>query len=207
MTNPWLGIPYRDYERHMADPLVGQLALLNDITRRHLRQYKPQSLAIAGIGTGNGLEHVNPRITKKIYGIDINPEYLEVIRSRYADRLPGLQLFCLDLNSDCIPFSDAELVVAGLIYEYLDLPVAVTKTAQMLLSGGILAVVIQKSGKNSFVSPTSYKSLNALNNTHREVDDTELIRLLSENGIALKQRKNHLLNQGKILMALTFVKD
>ncbi|MFP4469155.1 MAG: class I SAM-dependent methyltransferase [Bacteroidales bacterium] len=202
MNHPWLSIPWQDYEQHMADPSVGQLQLLSRITKNLLDEYKPASLAILGIGTGNGLEHVSPEITPVVYGIDINPQYLEIVQQRYAAKMPGLQLITSDLNREDIPFDNADLVIAGLIFEYLDPQKAVEKIARCIGPSGIIASITQKTGKSTFVSPTKYESLKNLGAHHKDVDDNMLEQLFKQHGLTRIHRKQHPLQSGKLLIEL-----
>ena len=202
MENPWLSIPWQDYEQHMSDPSVGQLQLLSRITKDLLDEYEPSSLAIIGIGTGNGLEHVNPDITPVVYGVDINPGYIEIVRNRFTAKIPGLQLFTSDLNSEDIPFSDADLVIAGLIFEYLDPEKATGKIAHCIRPSGIIASITQKTGKSTFVSPTKYVSLKSLGTHHKDVDDQMLEQLFKQHGLTRIHRKQHHLQSGKSLIEL-----
>ena len=76
-TNPWLDIPLEDYERHMSHHLVGQSILLNSLTKKYLDETKPETAVFLGIAGGNGLEHIDTNITRSVYGIDINQDYLD----------------------------------------------------------------------------------------------------------------------------------
>ena len=87
--NPWLAIPWQDYEGHMISPEVGQLQLLSRRFGEALRRYRPASAAILGCATGNGLEHVDPAVTRTVVGLDVNPAHLAVARRRFADAIEG----------------------------------------------------------------------------------------------------------------------
>jgi len=73
MTNPWHTIQAEDYEGHMASPDVGQLQVLNKLFKTVLEEQRPVSVAILGCSTGNGFEHIDTAITRRVVGIDINP--------------------------------------------------------------------------------------------------------------------------------------
>ena len=75
--NPWLDIPPDDYENHMSSPEVQQLQALNTLFKKVLDTVRPSSLAVIGCTTGNGFEHIDTRVTKRIVGIDINAAGLE----------------------------------------------------------------------------------------------------------------------------------
>ena len=77
MKNPWEEISLSDYENHMKLDSVQQLQALNTLMKKQLNQYPAKSAMILGIAGGNGLEHVNSEKLEKVYGVDINTEYLK----------------------------------------------------------------------------------------------------------------------------------
>ena len=81
MTNPWLGIPLSDYEAHMALPEVAQAKLLADVFHSVLAARRPSSVAVIGCAGGNGFDRIDTSITKRVVGVDINPEYVDVKRT------------------------------------------------------------------------------------------------------------------------------
>ena len=56
MNNPWLTIPLKNYEGHMALPDVGQAKMLAIEFDELLRTYAPISAALIGCAGGNGFE-------------------------------------------------------------------------------------------------------------------------------------------------------
>lgn len=76
MNNPWEKVRLSDYENHMALDSVRQLQALNQMMKGQLNQYDVQSAMILGIAGGNGLEHIDVQKLHRVYGIDINKEYL-----------------------------------------------------------------------------------------------------------------------------------
>ena len=76
MSNPWKDISLSDYENHMALDSVQQLQAMNLMMKGQLNKYDIQSVMILGIAGGNGLEHVDVEKITKVYGVDINAEYL-----------------------------------------------------------------------------------------------------------------------------------
>ena len=76
MKNPWLSIPIDDYEGHMGSPAVAQLQPLSELFAGVLASSRPKSLAVFGCAAGNGFEHIDPSITERVVGVDINPAYL-----------------------------------------------------------------------------------------------------------------------------------
>ena len=77
----------------MNAPRVAQLDALADLFEETLWRCIPDSVAILGIAGGNGLSRIDPAVTTRIVGVDINPAYLEAVRNRFQARLP-LILHC-----------------------------------------------------------------------------------------------------------------
>ena len=117
-SNPWQNIPLEDYERHMSHRLVGQAILLNALTKKYLDEVKPETAIFLGIAGGNGLEHIDNRITKSVYGIDVNPEYLNAAFTRYKHNIASLQLLNLDIVKHSETICKADFIWAALIMEY-----------------------------------------------------------------------------------------
>src|SRR5581483_11213619 len=115
--DPWLNIPLDDYEAHMNAHAVGQLRVLSELFAEALASCRPESLAILGIAGGNGLEHVDPSVTRRVVGIDINPDYLDTLRQRHGARL-NLELHCCDLAQQSLMAEPVQLVHAALIFEH-----------------------------------------------------------------------------------------
>ena len=162
--NPWLSISATDYEGHMDSEMVGQLSVLNSIFESALRDTNPKSLAVLGCGTGNGFEHIDPQIVGTVLGIDINPEYLSVLRTRYEARLQKLELMCADLNAFVVTDDTFDLIYAALIFEYVDFESLLGRISKLLKSNGTLAIVLQlPSHESKMISDTHFTSLKALN--------------------------------------------
>lgn len=204
MDNPWLEIPGSDYEHHMHE--VGQAQLLNRLTRRYLHKFSPEIFVLAGCATGNGLEHVDNHVTKKIIAIDINPDYLQMVHKRFADKLNNLQILQLDIEKDDFTFDAVELFFAGLILEYVDQALVITKMSQSLSSDGKLVVVIQKSLASDFVTPTKYESLKRLADISHEVDELQLIESATRNGLFALEREEFPLSDKKSFVCFCFGK-
>ena len=83
MSNPWLAVPLAEYEQHMDSPEVQQLDALSDLFAQAIEHCRPQSVAVLGIAGGNGIDRINPAMTRRVIGLDLNPQYLETVRQRY----------------------------------------------------------------------------------------------------------------------------
>src|SRR5438132_888691 len=74
-----------DYEGHMGVWGVDQLGPLRTILADVYAQVRPARVAVLGCGTGNGLDVVDPALTRRVIGLDLNPEYLALAQERYPD--------------------------------------------------------------------------------------------------------------------------
>lgn len=114
-NNPWLSIPAADYEGHMGLPEVNQLSFLGDVFREALAKYDNHAIAYLGCATGNGLEYIHNQKTARLTAIDLNPEYLEILRNRFQCKIPGLEIVEADLNDYPGNRQLYSLIFAGLL--------------------------------------------------------------------------------------------
>ena len=201
-TNPWLKIPYSDYENHMAR--VGQSQILNQLTKANLEKYQPKSFALLGCSTGNGLEHVNSNITKTVYAIDINPVYLQQVKKRFSGKIGKLSTLQIDIQKEEFPFTNIDLFFVGLVLEYIEPESVLNKIIRTLSEEGILQIVIQRSKKTDFVTRTKYIALEKLSAISKEIEEYWLNEFLQQMRINLVERKEMVLNQNKSLISLTY---
>jgi SAM-dependent methyltransferase len=196
-VNPWLSIPASDYEAHMSSPAVGQLQYLSRVFRELLVELQPNSVAVLGCATGNGFEHIRPAM-QPVIGVDINPAYLDILRSRFGDRLPGLKLLCADMERCALESRSLDLVHCALVLEYVRPVVAIENAAAWLKPEGVLSVVLQLPSEDSGpVTATPYTSLRALESTMKLVNP-ELVRDLAlRQGLRLKRSRIDTLPTGK----------
>lgn len=202
MQNPWLEIAHEDYEGHMTE--VGQAQVLNKLTKYALEKYKPQTFALLGCATGNGLEHVNAEVTNTVYAVDINPDYLQVVEEKFSDRIKNLQTLNIDIAKSELTFNDIDLVFAGLILEYVEPIGALNRIIKVLSDRGVLVIVIQKNKKTTFVSKTKYKSLEKLSGVSHEVNEQEVHEFLIQNKMVLSKREEVELTKEKSFVVLEY---
>jgi len=170
MKNPWLDIPLAHYEGHMALPSVGQTQLLSDVFAGTLSKYVPHSVAVLGCAGGNGFDRISSRVTKRVVGVDLNPDYVQQLRTRFEHRIPLLELFVGDLQTDELAFAPVELVFAGLLFEYVDVETVLARIRPMLCPGGTLLTVVQlPSTAIPEITPSPFGSLSALSSVMRLV--------------------------------------
>lgn len=183
MDNPWLRIPLSDYEGHMSLPNVAQDRLLSDVFASALDRYEPRSVAVLGCAGGNGFERISPETTRHVIGVDINPEYVTQARTRFAGRLPRLELFVGDVQTETFDFEPVELLYAGLLFEYVDVGLVLSRIRTWLVPDGLLLTVVQLPAADlPEVTPSPYVGLGALASIMRLVRPDVLSRLASDLG-------------------------
>ena len=196
MSNPWLGVPLADYEGHMDSPEVHQLGALAELFAEVLALCRPESVAVLGIAGGNGLDHVDRAITKRIVGLDVNPSYLEAVRSRYAH--PCLELHCVDLAKHRVELEPVRLVHAALVFEHAGAGVCLENALSLVAPGGTLSVVLQlpsEIGQN--VSASRFPSMQTLRSNFSLIEPVWLRRTLEERDFRLTHETKRSLPAGK----------
>ena len=141
--NPWLSIPAADYDGHMGPDGADQQAPLAAIFAQVYAASRPSSVALLGCATGNGLGAIDPAVTPRIVGIDLNPEYLAVARQRHADLGGALDLRCADLLTWQLEGGGFALIQAALVFEHVDPTALAARIASWLEPAGICSVVLQ----------------------------------------------------------------
>lgn len=205
MNNPWLTIPLKDYEGHMALPEIGQAEMLVNELRNLLAAYAPTSLAFVGCTGGNGFEEAIEAGATRIVGIDINADYLGDARRRYADRIGGLELYCVNVEEDVLQCTPVHMIYAALIFEYVDTKKALRNLRTLCLPNGILAVMLQlpKQGAAN-VSPSPFHSLKTLSSIMRLVIPEEFRTAAEEEGFKFLSERVVALESGKQFALLIF---
>jgi len=175
MKNPWLDIPLADYEGHMALPEVGQASLLAETFERVLREYRPGSVAVIGCAGGNGFERIDPAVTRRVVGIDINADYLEQARARWEARLSGLELVEGDVQDARLRIAPVELIYVALLFEYVAADAALAWCRASLDGEGCLVTVIQlASPERDAVTPSPFAGVHLLAGIMRLLSPDEL---------------------------------
>jgi len=207
-TNPWLTIALADYEGHMGSPEVDQSSLLSELFGATPTRHRPRSLVVLGCAGGNGFDQIDPVVTERIFAIDINPAYTAETVKRYQSRLPGLRALTLDVQTEAFPASPVDLVHAGLILEYVDVPCVIPKIASMLVRGGTFHAVLQlPSNSMPSVSTTRFTSLQRLTPSMRLVSPDELTTVALEANFVLRNKEVAQSRAGKMFAVLTFERN
>ncbi len=204
-TNPWLEIPLEDYERHMSHHLVGQSILLNSLTKKYLNEIKPETAVFLGVAGGNGLEHVDTNITRQVYGIDINPDYLETTFERYKHKITLLQLLNIDISKNNETICRADLIWAALVLEYTGIDSALAFCTNNICKDGHLIISIQSNNNKASVSSTGIESVKKVGELFVAVNPEDLSDKAAEAGYRLLSRKENVLPNGKSIISFHFI--
>jgi len=193
MANPWLSIPLADYEGHMSSPGVQQLDVLSDLFAEALAR-EPSSVAVLGVAGGNGLDRIDPAITTRVVGIDVNLTYLEEVRKRYA----ATELRCVDLSRESVKCEPVQLVHAALIFEHTGATVCLENAIELLAEEGALSVVLQLPAKTEAnVSVSPFPSIQKLSADFALIDPGWLTATIGQRGFQLQHQTERPLPGGK----------
>jgi hypothetical protein len=204
IPNPWTEIPLTDYEKHMSHPTVGQLELLGILTRKYFHDLQPESSIILGVAGGNGLEHIDPLVTKHIIGIDINQDYLDATSRRHGSRLKELVLLNLDITKNRDSISWVQMIWAALIIEYIGIENCLIFARNNLVDGGHLIVTIQSNRHLVSVSPTGIESVKKVGQIFQPVDIDVLLDKAKQIGFKVVKSEENELPNGKSFLTFHF---
>lgn len=205
--HPWLGIPFHDYEQHMADGKVGQLQRLHEVTAQQLADHPSRTLGVLGVAGGNGLDLIDPHDVDAVYGYDINPAYLAVCEERYQPVF-GNRLHLVEGVIDrSVSLQPVGLLIANLIVEYVGMDEFVAFVAANTDRIGTLSCVVQRNEQTSFVSSTEWAdAFNGLAAASSDIDAEDLTASLAETGFSPVFEADYSLPNGKTLIRRDYQK-
>lgn len=193
--NPWTVVPAADYERHMGPEGLDQSGALSAIFQEAYLATQPDRVLVLGCGAGNGLEHVNPSVTKRVVGVDVNLQYLGIARQRFFHLGPSLELFCSEVEKFRPQPAGFDLVHAALLFEYVQPETVVRKVVEWLAPEGGCSVVLQLPGGAAPAAPT--KTLQIIEKAARLVAPEELSRRFQQHGLVARRARTVPLKHGK----------
>jgi len=202
MKNPWEMLPLDIYEAHMKLSGISQMQALGAVMKAQLRDYPFKTVAILGIAGGNGLEHIGSTV-EKVYGIDINKDYINICKKRYAYLGKRLELICTDL-SHIEKLPPCELVLANLIVEYTGM-----QTFTNLICVSVpccVSCVIQYSAETDFVSVSPYtNAFERIAAIHEDIDKDTLTKAMDRIGFRKTHEESIALPGSKALTRLDYL--
>jgi len=176
MDNIWNKIPLEDYEFHMQHASVGQLQLLNSLTKKYLDKLNPKTAMFLGIAGGNGLEHINNKVTKEVIGIDINQAYLNQTAQRFKNQIPKLNLFKIDISSiKAKQITQSDFIWAALILEYVYTETCFEFIHNNIQENGYLVVTIQENNGVTSISQTGVETIKTAGQLFKIVQEVKLL--------------------------------
>lgn len=206
MDNIWEKVPLEDYEKHMSHETVGQQQLLSELTRQYLQRLTPKTAMFLGVSGGNGLEHIDNTITDKVYGIDINEEYLLKTKVRFENRISNLELLNMDISNNSTQIARVDFMWAALILEYVDMNDCFKFIVNNIQDSGHVVVTIQVNNGVSSISKTGVETLKLVGQIFKTVDSKDLLGFADELGFAIIEKEENMLPNGKTLETFCFQK-
>ena len=204
--NPWKSVSLDSYEKHMSLDSVLQLQTMNRMMKEQFHRDPAEKIMIFGIAGGNGLEHIDPEKIKKVYGVDINENYLNACRERYRELRDTFEGVLADITQEEYELPKADKAVANLFIEYVGYDSfikAVKKTGARYVS-----CIIQVNTDDSFVSESPYlHEFDDLVLVHHQIDEKGLTEALAAEGFILKEKKEEELPNGKKLVQMDFERE
>ncbi len=187
-ANPWTLVPAADYESHMGPDGADQLAPLSAILGKALAGLRPARVLVLGVATGNGLEHVDPAVTRRVVGVDVNLQYLALARQRQMRLGSRLELYCTEAEKVLLDAGSFDLAFAGLFFEHAAPGRLAGRIASWLAPGGALLSVLQLPGAGGAGAVKSrHTSIQAVAESMRLVPPTELERDLARAGLVARR--------------------
>ena len=107
-----------------------------------------------GLPGSNGLEHVDTEKLNKVYGVDINQEYLTISKKRYENLSDTLDCLCVDLVSEAEKLPQADMLIANLPIEYIGYECF--KKVVIVTKPVYVSCIIRVNVDESFVSESTY---------------------------------------------------
>jgi len=202
--NPWTVVLAADYERHMGPEGIDQLAPLSSIFQEVYLASQPDQVLVLGCGAGNGLEHVDPSVTKRVVGVDVNLQHLGIARQRYFHLGARLELYCAEVENFRPSGGRFDLVHAALLFEYLHPEVLVRRIAEWVADDGLCSVVLQLPGGDPLDVPS--KAMRIIERAMRLVPPEELTQLLEHYGLVRKRERVVPLRLGRRLWTAVFAR-
>ncbi len=202
----WNQVSLDDYENHMKHDSVGQLQLLNSLTKQYLSIHQPNNPLFLGIAGGNGLEHIDPKIVHQVVGIDINEEYLKQTEIRFKDTLPQLKLIKCNVDETNESFIQSDFIWAALFLEYVDLKNCIQFMLNNLSEKGLVIVTIQSNNGNGAVSQSGIEGVKVLNGQFKSINREIVLTAMNGFGFNLAEEESNELPNGKTFLTFTFIK-
>lgn len=205
MKNPWEEISLTDYENHMKLDSVMQLQALNEMMKSQFNTYPVSNIMILGIAGGNGLEHISKDKFERVYGVDVNSDYLKEVTRRYSDLDGILECLCINLINESDKLPKTDMIIANLLIEYIGYE-CFQKAIQQANSKYV-SCIIQINIEDHWVSNSPYLHVfDGLEQIHHQMEEHTLEKAMLEIDYHVIKTLEHMLPNGKKLVQLDFEK-
>ena len=206
MANPWEEIKLDDYEKHMSLDSVKQLQAMNSIMKDQFESYPVTSAMVLGVAGGNGLNHVRKEKYQKVYGVDINKEYLKAVAERYRRLGETRDSLQVDLIKEYDSLPKSQLVIANLLIEYIGYE-AFKKVVAHVKAEYVSCVIQINTDKENWVSDSPYlHAFDRLDEVHCQMEEDALVTAMKEIGYEKLNQNCQALPNGKALVRIDFKK-
>ncbi len=203
MSNPWEKINLSDYEKHMSLDTVYQLQALSEMMHEQFYTYDVNSIMILGIAGGNGLEHIDRTRINKVYGVDVNKDFLKECEMRYSELQGVFEPIHADLLSEELQLPTSQLLIANLLVEYIGYE-CFQKVVKMV-SPEYISCIIQINTGDSFVSDSPYlHAFDCLDEVHHQMEEDELILSMEDIEYKTERIREKELPNGKKFVRIDF---
>ena len=206
MSNPWEKINLSDYENHMSLDTVYQLQALSEMMHEQFYTYDVNSIMILGIAGGNGLEHIDRTRINKVYGVDVNKDFLKECEMRYSELQGVFKPIHADLLSEELQLPTSQLLIANLLVEYIGYE-CFQKVVKMV-SPEYISCIIQINTGDSFVSDSPYlHAFDCLDEVHHQMEEDELILSMEDIEYKTERISEKELPNGKKFVRIDFTRS
>ncbi len=203
MKNPWEEISLADYENHMKLDSVMQLQTMNEMMKVQFNTYHISSVMVLGIAGGNGLEHIPKGKLEKVYGVDVNSDYLKEVTLRYPDLDGLLECLCINLINETDKLPKTDMVIANLLIEYIGYE-CFQKAIQQA-NPKYVSCIIQINIEDNWISDSPYLHVfDKLEQVHYQIEEHTLEKTMLEIDYHAIKTLEHMLPNGKKLVQIDF---
>ena len=204
MKNPWEEIALETYEKHMSLDSVRQLQALDRIMAKQLTAYNTETAMILGVAGGNGLSHIRRAQYRRVYGVDINAEYLNAAAARYPQLAGVLECLRVDLTAETAKLPQAQLVIADLLIEYIGYP-AFQRAVRQSAAEYVSCVIQINTDAAQWVSDSPYlHAFDGLDAVHHQMEPAALTAAMRGIGYTEILKETEPLSNGKALVRLDY---
>lgn len=143
---------------------------------------------------------------KRVYGVDINPDYILQCKKRHPQLYGVLDCICTDLTAYDTMLPHADLLIANLLIEYIGYECfcrTVTKVHPRCVS-----CIIQINVTDGFVSDSPYLHVfDGLERVHHQMRENGLESCMQKIGYHSFHKTEEPLPNGKKLVEMDFIRD